>query len=409
MSSSDAAPRKSGPQEIIDRLASLGRPIRIIVTGGGTGGHTFPAVTTIRTARAMLANVGVTLDALYVGTSDGLEARVAAAEGLPFIAIPAGKLRRSSNLLRMISLENLRDLVGIPIGAARAIAVVARFRPDAVLSTGGYVSLPIGLAAAILRRPLLIHEQTVRLGLANRILARGATRIALSSSSALPLLSRSMRARAIVTGNPIRANLLEGDRTRTLALFGWSDTSETLPTVYVTGGAQGSAQINRLIFAILPQLLERARVIHQCGSGSLAETKERAQLLAPNLRSRYRFLDFIESGLADVFALADVVVARSGAGTIAELSVLGKPSVLIPLIPTGGDEQIHNARYMTQAGASRALIGTEATPENLLRELEKILSDEITRNAMAESAQRIAHPRAAEILATALLELCARK
>ncbi|SDG75039.1 UDP-N-acetylglucosamine--N-acetylmuramyl-(pentapeptide) pyrophosphoryl-undecaprenol N-acetylglucosamine transferase [Sinosporangium album] len=159
------------------------RPFRLIVTGGGTGGHTYPALTAIRTLKARLAATGGTLQALWVGTADSLEARVAGSEGIDFAAVATGKIRRSANPLKMISPENIKDMGNVPRGVGQARRLVADFRPDVVLATGGYVAVPVGVAAWMCRRPLVVHEQTVRLGLANRLLARTATRIAVSSAS----------------------------------------------------------------------------------------------------------------------------------------------------------------------------------------------------------------------------------
>ncbi len=392
--------------EIVSRLADRARPVRVIATGGGTGGHTYPAVTTIRTARNLLADADVELDVLYVGSATGLEARVAAQEGLTFAAIPTGKLRRAANPLKMISPANLRDLGRVASGVVAARRIVRHFEPDAVLSTGGYVAVPVGLTARSAKAPLLVHEQTTRLGLANRILARRADLIALSSAASLPLLAPSLRSRAVVTGNPVRPALLDGDPAAAIKALDWTGHDPRLPTVYVTGGAQGSVQINHLVEAILPRLLAQANVIHQCGHHSLAATQELTRRLDTALADRYQVVDFIGAELPGVLALADIVVSRSGAGTLAELTALGKPSVLIPLIPTGGNEQEHNARHLADHAAGRALVGSQATPDALWSHLHELISDPSRRATMAAAARQLGHPQAAPELATQLLRLC---
>ncbi|HEU0086558.1 MAG TPA: UDP-N-acetylglucosamine--N-acetylmuramyl-(pentapeptide) pyrophosphoryl-undecaprenol N-acetylglucosamine transferase [Pseudonocardiaceae bacterium] len=390
--------------EILSRLAGRGRPVRVLATGGGTGGHTYPALTTIRTARGLLAEVGLDLDVLYVGSATGLEARIATQEGLAFAAIPTGKLRRAANPLRMISAANLRDIGRLAQGVIAARRIVRGFDPDAVLSTGGYVAVPVGLTT---QAPLLVHEQTTRLGLANRILARRAERIALSSAASLPLLPPALRGRAVVTGNPVRPELLTGDPAAAVKALDWTGHDPGRPTIYITGGAQGSVQINRLVNAVLPRLLTRANVIHQCGQASLAATQQLAARLASSLTERYRVVDFVGSELPDVLALADIVISRSGAGTLAELTALGKPAVLIPLIPTGGDEQEHNARYLAERHAAQALIGAQATPAALWHHLDELISDAAQRSRMAAAARRLGHPQAATDLAIQLVALCA--
>ncbi len=394
--------------EILSRLADRGRPVRVVATGGGTGGHTYPAVTTIRTARGLLAGAGIALDVLYVGSATGLEARIAGQEGLDFVAIPTGKLRRAANPIKMISAANLRDIGRVAHGVAAARSIVRRFGPDAVLSTGGYVAVPVGLAARSAKAPLLVHEQTTRLGLANRILARRADLIALSSVASLPLLPESLRTWAVVTGNPVRPELLDGDPAAAVKALEWAGHDPGLPTVYVTGGAQGSVQINRLVEAVLPRLLLRANVIHQCGQTSLAATRHLAAGLADALAARYRVVDFVGAELPDVLALADIVISRSGAGTLAELTALGKPSVLVPLIPTGGDEQVHNARHLAEQHAGYALVGSQATPDALWAHLDELISDPSYRAAMAAAARQLGHPQAGHDLAAQLLKLCIR-
>ncbi|MBV8540911.1 MAG: UDP-N-acetylglucosamine--N-acetylmuramyl-(pentapeptide) pyrophosphoryl-undecaprenol N-acetylglucosamine transferase [Pseudonocardiales bacterium] len=392
-------------EQTLRHLAARGRPLRLIATGGGTGGHTYPAITTIRAARELLDDAGVGLEALYVGSARGLEARVAEQEALPFQAVSTGKLRRSANPLRMISATNLRDVGRLAQGLVQARRVVRAFGPDVVLSTGGYVAVPVGLAARAVDVPLLMHEQTTRLGLANRLLARRACVIAVSSPTSVELLPAAARGRAVVTGNPIRAELLTGDGARGVEALGWTGWDAALPTVYVTGGAQGSVQVNRLVEAVLEAVLRRANVVHQCGSSSLPELLRRAEQLPTDLVGRYRVVEFLDPELPDVLALADVVVSRSGAGTLAELTALGKPSVLIPLIPTGGNEQEHNARYLQQAGAAHALLGERPTPQDLHRALDGLIGDPALRARMAAQAARLGRPGAARDLAAVLLDL----
>jgi UDP-N-acetylglucosamine--N-acetylmuramyl-(pentapeptide) pyrophosphoryl-undecaprenol N-acetylglucosamine transferase len=391
------------PQALIDRRS----PVRLIVSGGGSGGHTFPAVTVVRAAREALASHGLELQPFWVGSAAGIEAGIAADEGVPFTAIPTGKLRRARNPLAMLSAANIRDAGKVPAGVTEAIGVVRNIRPDAVLCTGGYVSVPVGLAARVCHRPLLVHEQTVRVGLANRITMRGATRIALSAEPALELLPERLRERAVVTGNPIRPGLREGNAAHAPGKLGWTGYNPSLPTVYVTGGSLGARQVNQLVGAILPDLLQRANVFHQAGKQMEGEALALAETLHPDLRSRYLVRGFIGPELPDLLALADVVIARSGGGTISELTVVGKPSVLIPLIPTGGDEQVRNAKHLAERGAARVLIGEDATPARLAEELFALLADPARRAQMVEIARSLGHPQAAISLTNEMLALCA--
>lgn len=375
---------------------------RLIVTGGGTGGHTYPALTAIRTLQTRLAAVNRGLDVLWIGTPDGLEARIAPAEGIPFTTVATGKIRRSSNPLKMLSPANMADMARVPLGVAQARKIVADFRPDVVLATGGYVAVPAGLAARLCHRPLVLHEQTVRLGLANRKLASSATSIAVSSESSLPLLPESVRGAAVVTGNPIRPEVLAGHADKAIEALELRGFDRRLPTVYVTGGAQGSQQINNVVRDALPWLLSHANVIHQCGSANQADLQQHATALPPELAGRYYLTGFVGPELPDVLALADVVISRSGAGTLAELTALGKPAVFIPLASSAGNEQVHNARHLESAGAAVALIG-EITGAGLRDAVGPLLTDPARRDAMADRARAHGRPDAADRLVDVIL------
>ncbi|WP_055589325.1 UDP-N-acetylglucosamine--N-acetylmuramyl-(pentapeptide) pyrophosphoryl-undecaprenol N-acetylglucosamine transferase [Peterkaempfera griseoplana] len=375
---------------------------RLIVTGGGTGGHTYPALTAVRTLQARLAAEGRALDVLWVGTADGLEARVAAAEGIAFEAVATGKLRRSSNPLKMLSPANIKDMGRVPLGVAQARSIISRFRPDVVLATGGYVAVPVGLAARLCHRPLVVHEQTVRLGLANRTLAPRATRVAVSSESTLPLLPEAARGAAVVTGNPVRPEVLAGHADKAVQALGLHGFDRALPTIYVTGGAQGSQQINTLVSGVLPWLLERANVIHQCGPANVTDLRHQAAGLPQSLTGRYYLAGFVGPELPDVLALADVVVSRSGAGTLAELTALGKAAVFVPLATSAGGEQEHNARHLQEAGAAVALVG-EVGPEDLRQAVASLLADPGRRVEVAERARALGRPDAADRLVDVVL------
>ncbi|MEU8844428.1 UDP-N-acetylglucosamine--N-acetylmuramyl-(pentapeptide) pyrophosphoryl-undecaprenol N-acetylglucosamine transferase [Streptomyces roseus] len=382
--------------------SGLPRSFRLLVTGGGTGGHTYPALTAIRTLHSRLADAGSTLDVLWIGTAEGLEARVAPAEGIAFKTVATGKVRRSANPLKMLSASNVKDMARVPLGVAQARAIVSDFQPDVVLATGGYVAVPAGLAARLCRRPLVLHEQTVRLGLANRKLASSATRVAVSSESSLALLPADVRERAVVTGNPVRPEVLAGQADKAVEALSLYGFDRRLPTVYVTGGAQGAQQINGVVGEVLPWLLAHANVVHQCGPANVDELRSAAAGLDPVLAGRYHLTGFLGPELPDVLALADVVVSRSGAGTLAELTALGKPAVFIPLATSAGNEQAHNARHLADAGAALALLADVSGPA-LQSAVGPLLTDPARRAAMAERARTYGRPDAADRLVDVLL------
>jgi UDP-N-acetylglucosamine--N-acetylmuramyl-(pentapeptide) pyrophosphoryl-undecaprenol N-acetylglucosamine transferase len=286
------------------------------------------------------------------------------------------------------------------MGVLQAFGIVLRARPDVVLSTGGYVCVPIGVAAWVLRRPLVMHEQTATVGLANRILARLATRVLLSHDASIEHLPARARRRAVVTGNPIRPEVLAGDPTRGRASYG---TDAQPPLVLVTGGATGALQVNDLVAGVLPDVLPHCYMLHQSGEYGFARAREAAAGLPGALADRYRVVDYIHDEMPDVLAAADVVVCRSGAGATAELTGLGKAAILIPLVPTSGDEQRRTARYLDEVGAARMLTGADATPDRLRYELLELLKNPGERSTMADRAREHGRPDAASRVAQEII------
>lgn len=393
----------------MDEEIKAGRVVRVLVTGGGTGGHVSPAIAVIQTLRALATEPGAAFTPVfcYVGSAAGMEKRLAAEQNIPFVGVQTGKLRRYA------STQNIVDLFKVPVGVVQALGAVRRFRPDVVFSTGGYVSVPPTLAAQLLRVPTLVHEQTVQVGLATRINARAATKIALSFEGACDELPPGLRKKAIVTGNPVREIIFGGDRARAITRFGFASEDNGLPCVYVTGGAQGSRIVNRAIEACLPDLLARARVVHQCGQQPAGTQQDFDRLAAAKnalpaeLARRFFVTRFVGEEIGDVFALADLLVARSGAGTVTEACALGKPAIFVPLVPTRGDEQTRNARRSADAGAAVILPQADCDGPLLLAVLDPLLADPARRSAMGQAARTLARPNAAGDLAAALLALAA--
>ena len=373
--------------------------MRIAIAGGGTGGHVTPALATIAALREQVA--GEPLEFLWIGTAEGVERRIAREQRIPFTTIQAGKLRR------YLSLENLVDLGRLPVGVIQAIFALRRFRPDVVFGTGGFVSVPTVTAAGLLRLPTLIHEQTAQFGLANRLNLRFATTVALPYEASRAFVPQT-KARIVVTGNPVRAEISQGNRSEGARLLG---LDPQLPTIYATGGARGARAINTTIAALLPDLVQRYQVIHSCGTHDVAPTLAELRALGHQLpagqRERYVAVDFVGAELPHVYALTTLVIGRAGAGTVAELAALGKPAILIPLPGTGGDEQTKNARLLADVGGAIILPESELTPAKLFALITELLDpasvDRLTQIGVAARTQ--APPDAAAELARELLRL----
>jgi UDP-N-acetylglucosamine--N-acetylmuramyl-(pentapeptide) pyrophosphoryl-undecaprenol N-acetylglucosamine transferase len=366
--------------------------VRVAISGGGTGGHTSAGLAVAAALRAR----GVT-DLHWIGSRAGIESSRVPVAGIAFHAVPAGKLRRYWDW------QNVTDLgVRVPAALARSWALLRRLRPSVLFVTGGFVALPPALAARALGIPVVVHEQTASAGLANRVAGRFATRIALS----FPLPAAAFAGRAtVVTGNPMRPELRGGSREEACRLFGL-DPAE--PLVYVTGGSLGSHRINRVAGEALLELLRLAQVIHQCGdnaeTGDLHWLGDQAKRLPDALRARYAHRAYVGAELRHVYAAADVVVGRSGAGTVNECCQLGRPAVYVPLPGASGDEQTANARLVERAGAAVVVPQPELTPERLLEVVGGLLADRTALAAMGDRARALATPDAAERLAALIVE-----
>jgi len=332
----------------------------------------------------------------WIGSRTGIEARRVPAAGIPFTPIPTGKLRR------YWAWQNVIDLaVNVPSSLAAASIALARLRPSVVFGTGGFVALPVALAAAMRRLPVVIHEQTAVPGLANRIAARVATRIAITYEPS----ARWFRGdRVTLTGNPLRAELRGGDRADAIARFG---LDPAVPLVYVTGGALGAHRVNRVVGEALPTLLPSAQLVHQCGdnpnTGDLRWLETRREALPSHLARRYHLRPYLDAELPSVYAAASLVIGRSGAGTVNECCQLGLPALYIPLPGTSGDEQTANARLVERAGGAAVLPQSDLSPTTLAERMIPLLEDPANLKIMGERARTLAIPDAAERLATVII------
>jgi UDP-N-acetylglucosamine--N-acetylmuramyl-(pentapeptide) pyrophosphoryl-undecaprenol N-acetylglucosamine transferase len=363
----------------------------VVIAGGGTGGHTSPGLA----VAALLAERS--LACAWIGSRRGIEARRVPEAGVPYFAIPTGKLRRAW------AWRNVTDLaVNVPAGIAAALALLRRLRPRVVFATGGFVALPVVLAAALARVPIVVHEQTLVPGLANRLAARFARRVAVTFPESTAHFGAGS---VVVTGNPLRPELRGGSPARAAARFG---LDPAVPLVYVTGGAQGAQRINRAVGQALARLVDQAQVIHQCGdhptTGDRAWLEARRAELGAALGRRYTVLPYVGAELADVYAATALVVSRAGAGTVNECCQLGLPALYVPLPGTRGDEQTANARLIERAGGAVVLPQAELTPERLTDEVKTLLADPRRLKEMGERARRLAIPDAAERLVALLTE-----
>jgi UDP-N-acetylglucosamine--N-acetylmuramyl-(pentapeptide) pyrophosphoryl-undecaprenol N-acetylglucosamine transferase len=372
--------------------------IRVVVTGGGSGGHAMPAVATINQLRDTNG-----LEIKYVGSHRGVERQIARSAGVEYHPIHAGKLRRARRWYGLLTGRNAADMLEVLRGLWQSFGLLGRLRPSVVLATGGFVTVPVVWAARLRRIPVVIHEQTVQFGLANRLCAPAATRIALSTPLSRDGMRPAWREKATITGNPVRADILTGDPERGRARFGL--TAE-LPTIFVTGGALGSETLNRAVLDALEDVLEFANVVHQCGAaaGLTTNHEKLAAASTSGAAGTYSVSEFLEAdAMGDAYAVCFLVVCRSGAGTTNELAATGRPALLIPLVPAAADEQRRIARRFAEAGAAIVVSSEDFTGSRLTAGTRELLADPDRLTAMTTAARSLAPGDAAQALAELVL------
>ncbi len=302
------------------------------------------------------------MEILYIGSEKGPEAQLCARYDIPFQSIATGKLRR------YFAWENFIDPFRVVKGVYDAWKILRTFRPDAVFSKGGFVSAPVVLAAARLGVPVILHEADVTPGLANTFCARFAKIVCVSWEETMTYFSDRVAAKKILlTGMPVRRELASGVIERGREFLGFDGRK---PILLVMGGSLGAASVNTLVRKVLPKLLKDFDVVHVVGAGAMKDTKEMSDVnndVTPNIQPGYRAFPYLQDELFDVYACSDVVVSRAGASALAELCVLGKPSVLIPLgsSQSRGD-QIVNAEILSAAGAAEVYMSDWSDPSKFI-------------------------------------------
>lgn len=353
---------------------------KIVLTGGGTAGHVTPNIALI----PALKELGY--DIYYIGSYDGIEKKLIADYDIPYTGIATGKLRR------YFDVKNFTDPFRVIKGFREAKHTLRKINPDVVFSKGGFVSVPVVRAARVLKIPVICHESDMTPGLANKLSIPSATKVCCNFPETVSDLPAD---KAVLTGTPIRAGLLSGDREKALAFTGLPDDK---PHLMIIGGSLGAQAVNEAVRAALPELLPHFRIMHLCGKGKMDASLEGTE--------GYVQYEYIKEELPDLFALADVVISRAGANAICELLALKKPNLLIPLSKNASrGDQILNARSFENQGFSVVLEEEEVTTETLTAAVLKLYDERAKYiSAMAESKTS----DAIEII-TGLIESLAKK
>lgn len=358
-----------------------------------SGGHLTPALATI----AEFKKRGIE-DIFYIGRAKSMEGDQApSAES---VVIPSLKIKFYSisvgRLQRKFTKHTIPSLLRVPVGVLSAILILSQEKPDIVISFGSYVALPIVVAAWILGIPSITHEQTVQGGLANKLISKLAKKIAL----AWPDLGKNFPdEKTVVTGNPIRSEILNLKKKRT-----------NRPVVFVTGGNQGAHAINEAIMEIIEPLLEKYEVTHQTGASEKFKDFEmlnaRVSQLPSRLKNRYKLAKWVNSEeLSEIYKEASIIVGRSGANTVSEAAALGIPAIFIPLPWAGANEQEKNAKMLSDLGAAIVLSQERLTPKRLLAAINSLVEKLDVYKKEAKKAKKLINPNAAKLFVDEAVKL----
>ena len=334
---------------------------KIILTGGGTAGHVTPNIALLPLLNENHYEIS------YIGSYTGIEKELIEEQGIPYTGISSGKLRR------YFDVKNFTDPFRVIRGYFQARRTMKRIRPDVVFSKGGFVAVPVVLAAAHLHIPVICHESDLTPGLANKLAIPSATKVCCNFPETQAYLPEG---KSVLTGSPIRRELLSGDPAIGRALCGFTDEK---PVLMIIGGSSGAVAVNQAVRACLDHLLETFQIIHLCGSGNLD-----ASLTGKN---GYTQFEYVKDDLRHLFAAADLLISRAGANAICEILALRKPNILIPL-PKGASrgDQILNAESFERSGYSYLLRQEDLTEETLLAAVSHVYENRTAyQAAMAKS------------------------
>jgi UDP-N-acetylglucosamine--N-acetylmuramyl-(pentapeptide) pyrophosphoryl-undecaprenol N-acetylglucosamine transferase len=369
--------------------------MKILLTGGGTGGHFYPIIAVVRALKKIAEEEAfINMELIYFSDRP-FDANMLREEGVRFVSIASGKMRRYFSFLNFI------DFFKTIWGIFQAIIAIYADMPDVVFAKGGYVSFPALFAAKLFRIPVIIHESDITPGFVNSWAAKFAKRIAISFPESIKYFPESKTA---LVGNPVRLRILGGNPDEAKEIFGMGGA----PAILALGGSQGAQKINNVILDILPELLAEAGIIHQCGQKNLDSVSKQSLVILEKseFKERYRLYGFInEDDLRSASSIASLIISRAGAGAIFEIAAWGKPSILIPIADSAQDHQRQNAYAYARTGAAAVIEEINLTPHILISEIKKILSDEGRRIGMKKAAAEFAKVDAAEKIARQIVDL----
>lgn len=377
------------------------RGMNIIICGG----HLTPALAVIEELKNPSAISHKPLAILFIGRKHSMEGDSAVSQeykiitrmGIPFISLAAGRLQRK------FTRYTIPSLLKIPVGFFQALWWVGKFKPDIILSFGGYLAVPVVIAGWLWQVPTVSHEQTTVSGLANKIIAYFAQKICVSWPQSADHFPKK---KVVLTGNPIRREIFKINKNSPYPI------PDTLyPVIYITGGSLGSHVINETVVKCLPELLEKYIVIHQCGDSEkyndYEKLKSASRRIKAELQEKYKFTQYVgPEDIGWVFNKADLVIGRAGANTVTELAALGKPAILIPIPWVGNSEQLKNAEVLANIGAAVILPQDKLNGEELKKQIDSMFDDFKNYRKNAKEATKLVNLSAASKIVKVINEVC---
>lgn len=351
--------------------------MRVIISGGGTGGHIYPAIAILNELKAR-----TDAEILYVGSPNSMEERLITELGIPFQSV------RVRGLPRKINRQTFASMKELFIGLRQAAHIINDFKPDLVIGTGGFVSGPIVFQGALKKKKTLIHEQNSLPGVTNRILSRFVNRVAVTYESSIRHFKR--KDKVVVTGNPIRNDIAVDKTSDLYEKYGLSDQTKVILSF---GGSNGSESLNQAILEIIQETGNREmpyQILHATGRDHY-ESFMKDVVVLPSIH----IVPYLKN-INEAYALSDLIVTSSGAITLSELSYLGKASILIPKAYTTENHQEYNARLYVEEGASEMILEQDLTGQKLYGTIESIMENEDTIRIMGDNARKLGNPHSTE-------------
>jgi UDP-N-acetylglucosamine--N-acetylmuramyl-(pentapeptide) pyrophosphoryl-undecaprenol N-acetylglucosamine transferase len=373
--------------------------MKIVFTGGGTGGHFYPIIAIAEALQDIVREERLIAPTLYYLAPNPFDEKALFENSIVYIRIPAGKMRR------YFSLQNVSDSFVTFTGTILAIITLFRLYPDVVVSKGGYASVPTVFAAHLLRIPIIIHESDAKPGRANLLAAPWATKIAISFDSAAAFFPTKVQSKIARTGIPIRKALM---RVETEGARQYLELESGIPTIFILGGSQGAVKINETVLSALPELVSFANVLHQTGPANFKNVEGVSKVVLGNNpnATRYHPINYLDQmSMQRAAGIADIIVSRAGANSIAEIGLWKKPAILIPIPESVSHDQRTNAYSYARTGAAVVLEEENLTPHLFVSEIQRIITDTEIAQRMGKAAEGFTDPDAARILAREVLAI----